>query len=302
MKLHAAVARVLALVALLAVTAAPVAAQQPAPFPRYLVELAQLNEDTYAVRIGGYSSVFITTDEGVILVDPIGGGGNSPNNPETLKTIIAGVTDQPVRYMIYSHSAQDHGAGADAFADTAELVGHRNTLTALEAREDPRMPPPSIAFDEALSLELGGKRVELRWSALNERDSYVTVHYRNVLVAIDNIRLRQIAFSDLPSASPEAFIDWMRGLEADPSWDMFIYGHANGRDFIGTRNDAAQHREYLQDLTAAIREARASGAADNSEEMVAAVRARLAPRYSSWVGFATGLEANIRGVLRWWSM
>jgi hypothetical protein len=35
--------------------------------------------------------------------------------------------------------------------------------------------------------------------------------------------------------------------------------------------------------------------------MVAAVRAELAPRYGTWNGFANGLAANIRGVIRWWA-
>jgi len=293
--------RTLAALVLFVITAGGALAQPAQPFPRYLVELAQLNEDTYAVRVGGYSAVFITTDEGVILVDAISGGGNSPNNAQTLKTVISGVTPLPVRYYVYSHSAADHGQGADVFAETAVLIGHRNALADLEAAQDPRMPPPTIAFDDSLDVELGGKHVELRWTALNEQDPYLTVHFRNVLVAVDNVRLRSIAFSDFPSASADAFIAFIERLEADPTWELFTYGHAVGRDFVGTRADVAQYREYLQELTAAIREARDRGLEDNSEPMIAAVRARLSPRYGSWAGFATGLDANIRGVLRWWN-
>jgi alkyl sulfatase BDS1-like metallo-beta-lactamase superfamily hydrolase len=76
-----------------------------------LAELVRINEDTYALRIGGYVSLLITTDEGVIVVDPIGGGGNSRANPDALRAAIATVTSEPVRFMVYSHSADDHGAG-----------------------------------------------------------------------------------------------------------------------------------------------------------------------------------------------
>jgi glyoxylase-like metal-dependent hydrolase (beta-lactamase superfamily II) len=245
--------------------------------------------------------MFVTTDEGVIVVDPIG-GGNNRNNPAALKAAIATVTERPVRYVVYSHGAADHGSGGEVFADTAEFVGHRNTLVELEAANDPRRPVPGIAFDEGLSLELGGKRVELHSAGLSPRDTYITVHYRNVLMAVDNIRFGSIAFSDLPSASAETFIAFVERLEADPSWDTLIYGHATGMRATGTRQETREYREYLQDLTAAIRAARAAGLPDNSDEMVAAVRAELAPRYGTLANFTNGLAANIRGVIRWWSL
>jgi hypothetical protein len=53
---------------------------------------------------------------------------------------------------------------------------------------------------------------------------------------------------------------------------------------------------------AAVREARSAGHADNSDEMVAAVRTALTPQYGSWANFPNGLAGNISGVLRWWSM
>ncbi len=52
------------------------------------------------------------------------------------------------------------------------------------------------------------------------------------------------------------------------------------------------------DLVGAVEAARASGFADNSEEMIAAVREALAPPYGTWAGFPTGLAGNIRGVIR----
>ena len=129
-----------------------------------------------------------------------------------------------------------------------------------------------------------------------------------------------VAFSDLPRASAETFIAFIQGMEGDPDWDTFLYGHASGRDIMGTRDDARQYRECLQDLTsavraariaglpdnsedmvAAVRAARNAGLPDNSEDMVAAVRAALVPRYGTRGNFANGLAANIRGVIRWWS-
>ncbi|HEY3115460.1 MAG TPA: hypothetical protein VGK54_01835 [Chloroflexota bacterium] len=269
-------------------------------FPESLIELTRFNEDTYAFRSGGYISVFITTDQGVIVVDAIG-GGNRRRTPDALKAAIAMVTDQPVRYLVYSRSAEDHGSGGIVFADTAEFVGHRNTASELVARPDPRAPVPTITFDDALDLELGGKTVQLRWNALQPSDTCISVRYRNVLNAVDLLRPRSLPYADIPTGPPQGIVDCIARLEADSDWDTVLFGHAIEGRIAGTREDAREYREYLQDLMAGVRAARAAGLADNSEEMVEAIRRELAPRYGTWASFSTWLPSNIQGVIRWWS-
>ena len=168
-------------------------------------------------------------------------------------------------------------------------------------RRVPPQPVPTLVFDDQLDLTLGGKTVDLRWAALGPQDPYLTVHYGNVLMAVDVLHLRAIAFSDFPFASAEGTIEFVERLEADLHWDIYLYGHTSGSDFIGTRDDARQYREHLHDLMAAIRAGRQAGLEDNSDEMVAAVRTDLEPAYSTWRDFDRGLAANIRGVIRWWS-
>src|SRR5215210_3702527 len=92
---------------LVALGAAPASAQQPAPLPQSVSELIQVREDVYAFRYLNHVSLFVPTDEGVVVVDPIGGGGN-PKAPSALKAAIGSVTDQPVTWLVYSHSAPDH--------------------------------------------------------------------------------------------------------------------------------------------------------------------------------------------------
>src|SRR5688572_27853605 len=83
-------------------------------------DLQQLAEDTYAFVNSGYISLFIVTDDGVIATDPSSQSG--PERAEAYKTAIASVTDQPVRYLIYSHDHADHATGGALFADTATFV------------------------------------------------------------------------------------------------------------------------------------------------------------------------------------
>jgi hypothetical protein len=69
----------------------------------------------------------------------------------------------------------------------------------------------------------------------------------------------------------------------------------------GTKADVAEFRGYLEDLIAAVQAAQAAGLADNSPEMVEAVRTELEPTYGSWTNFEEWLPLNIEGLLAIWA-
>ena len=108
-------------------------------------DVQQFADDTYAFVNSGYISLFIVTDEGVIATDP--GSQQGPERAEAYRAAIASVTDQPVRYLIYSHDHADHATGGEVFADTATFISHRNAVEKLAALNDPRTPVPEIAFN-----------------------------------------------------------------------------------------------------------------------------------------------------------
>ena len=63
------------------------------------VETERLAENLYAFRWGAYRSIFMVTDEGVIVTDPI-----SVRAAHLYRREIARITDQPVKYVVYSHA------------------------------------------------------------------------------------------------------------------------------------------------------------------------------------------------------
>src|SRR5687767_12872504 len=94
-----------AALALVAVVPAGTVAQDATPaLPQD--ELQQVAEDTYAFVSQFYVSLVVVTPEGVIVTDPSSQQG--PERAEALKAAIASVTDQPVRYVVYSHHHPDH--------------------------------------------------------------------------------------------------------------------------------------------------------------------------------------------------
>src|SRR5881409_1910131 len=74
-----------------------------------LAELVRFAPDAYGVRWVNHVALFIVTDAGVILVDA--NGQVNPRTPALIKEAIRSVTAQPVKYVVYSHSAFDHSTG-----------------------------------------------------------------------------------------------------------------------------------------------------------------------------------------------
>ncbi len=72
--------------------------------------------------------MFLVTDEGIILTDPI-----NPGFATWLKSELDSRFGVPVRYVLYSHHHGDHASGGDVFANSARFVGHENMLHGLSA-------------------------------------------------------------------------------------------------------------------------------------------------------------------------
>jgi glyoxylase-like metal-dependent hydrolase (beta-lactamase superfamily II) len=261
-------------------------------------DLQQVAEDTYAFVNSGYISLFIVTDEGVIATDP--GSQQGPERAEAYQAAIASVTDQPVRYLIYSHDHADHATGGDIFAETATFVSHRNAVEKIAARNDPRTPVPEIAFNDQMQIELGGKTVELYYAGRNHSDNSIVLLYpeQGVLFAVDFIPVDRLPFQDLGDAYPEEWIESLRWIEENLEFETLIPGHP---PLPGTKADVGEMRQYFVDLIAAVRAAQEQGLADNSPEMVEVVRTALEPDYGSWGMFEEWLPLNIEGLLRIWS-
>ena len=290
---------VLALALVLVVSTTTFAQQAPA-LPQSVSELTRLRDDVYAFRYLNHVSLFVPTDEGVVVVDPIGGGGN-PQAPVALKGAIASITSQPVKYLVYSHAAADHSTGGAVFADTATFVSHANAKAAFEAKADPTSPVPTVTVEQMMPLDLGGKHFELHWSNLTPEDDYLIFAYpaQKLIMTVDLGRVRTVAFREIASASPERMAEWLTWVDETFDFDTYLSGHGPAANIWGTRQDLRDHRQYYVDLMAAVQAARAAGHADNSEEMVAAVRTALEPQYGSWTNFQSQLAENVRGAVRW---
>ncbi|MGI9308152.1 MAG: MBL fold metallo-hydrolase, partial [Gammaproteobacteria bacterium] len=120
-------------------------------------ETEQLAENLYAFRWGPYRSIFLVTDAGVIATDPI-----STEGAKHYRAAIAEVTDQPVKYVVYSHAHWDHASGGKIFKDEgAEFVAQERCVSNMAESPNPDIVPPDITFEDAYSVELGKHSLDL---------------------------------------------------------------------------------------------------------------------------------------------
>ena len=115
MKFNRVVNSALAISALVTISLSAMAQDGPT---RAITEIA---DDLYWAQNDNHYSVFLVTDDGIILADPI-----NTDFAAWLKTEIADRFGVPVRYVLYSHHHWDHASGGSVFEDTAQFAGHEN--------------------------------------------------------------------------------------------------------------------------------------------------------------------------------
>lgn len=229
---------------------APAGGAAPAP------QVTRLASDTYVFSHTGYTTVFIVTDQGVILGDPIG-----LNRARLLKAAIEAVTPLPVRYVVYSHDHADHNTGGVVFQDTAQFVSHSLAAPKIAARNDPNSPVPSITFDDRMTLRLGRTSVELVFTGRNHSDNSIVLLYpaRRLAFAVDFVPINGLPFRTLGDTYVAEWLDSLRQIEA-MNIDTIVPGHGNP----GPKAYATQTREYFQDLVRAIDDAEKRGLSPQS--------------------------------------
>lgn len=218
----------------------------------YFVE--ELESGLYWVTEGAYQMIFLTTGEGVIVVDA------PPTIGQNILNAIAEVTDEPITHVVYSHTHADHIGAAGIYPADAVVIAHEDTAMQLEhalapEREFPYgvfsgggpVPLPTITFDSDYILEVGNQVLELSYKGINHEPGNIFIYApaQKVLMLVDVIFPAWTPFADLALAEdiPGFYSAHAQVLAYDFSW--LVAGHLTR---LGTREDVELQLEYMTDI------------------------------------------------------
>lgn len=220
----------------------------------YYVE--EISDGLYWVTEGAYTMMFLTTGQGVIVVDA------PPTIGENILKAVADVTNEPITHVIYSHSHADHIGAAGIYPEDAKYIAHEDTKAQLTRVNEPKrrfpygvfvggspVPMPTGTFKNSYTLKVGNQvlKLEYRGDDHDPGNIYIYAPKQKVLMKIDIIFPGWTPFKGLAIA--EDVPGYMEAHDVILSYDFdkLVSGHW-GR--LASRKDVEIQKEYMQDIQA----------------------------------------------------
>jgi glyoxylase-like metal-dependent hydrolase (beta-lactamase superfamily II) len=213
-------------------------------------------DNLYWVTDSFYQAMFVTTRDGVVLVDAPPTIGHNLLRAIEAVTSVNGMPGT-VTHLVYSHSHADHIGASSLFGSDVVRIGQVETRRLLLRDDDPNRPAPSVTFDDKYLLEVGGEVLELAFHGPNHSPDniFIFAPRQRTLMVVDVLFPGWVPFKGL--AVSQDIPGWVKAQQVamDYPWTTLVGGHL-GR--LGTRNDGLTQIQYIADLTASTRAAIAS--------------------------------------------
>lgn len=273
--------------------------QDKAPF-----NLQELAPGVYAAidregRAGANAGIVIGRDA-VLVVDSLYKEAAS----QALLAAVRKLSSLPIRYLVNTHHHIDHVAGNRLFADSgATVVAQRNVAGWIQSEnlrllggeqaspaaqaQVANLLQPQLSFDRRMSLDLGGRRVELQHQLGHTGgDTVVWVPDAQVMFLGDLLWRRSIP--NLIDADLPNWRSTLAALSLQPDTIRFVPGHGG----VASSDDLREFATYLEALEHTV--AATEGPAETrSAQALEALKAR----YAAWAYFKGLAAANVRDAL-----
>ena len=208
--------------------------------------LVQVADYIYSFGDGQYFSMIMVTDEGILVADP-----NNQNHSENLIQAIRTISDQPITYLVYSHSHWDHSSGGQIFKDveSTTILSHVDARDWLLEHPNPDVVVPDEVWEGNMhEIVLGGKTLQLHHFGPSHGEGMTVFHFPEdkIIFIVDIVTPKRIGFTILPDFFPK---EWERTLTEVEVLDFDIAMFAHDRAY-GPASEVTEIREYVQDLRA----------------------------------------------------
>lgn len=210
---------------------------------------------------------WLVSDEGVLVIDT----RQHPKRAEELLAAIRKTTDKPIKYVINTHAHGDHYFGNSVFKrEGATFIAHRDTRRMMQAHHgvemkrrvgyfkqrkfDPaevKLVLPNVTFDSKLTLNFGGRTVELLYLGAGQNPGDTLVHFPKERVMFSGGLFSKNSWPN-PQFTP-SMTNWVALLRKIAAMDVDIY--LGGHDDIGGQQDVLNEAQMLSDFDVDMRDA-----------------------------------------------
>jgi len=267
------------------------------PFPATLRQIIP-GHYVYAANNEGrlFNSGVVVTSDGALVFDAL----ETEATARAERQAIAGVTTQPIRYLVSSPFHDPFSGGTAVYADVFK-IGHENYRAGLvDQMQRGRVPDdkqrarlPNATFRDRMTFYLGGKEIQVLHlgAAHTKGDSILFVPQDRI------VYMSEVFFNEeFPNMAGGYGVSWIRVLDAVRALgaDYFIPGHGPiPDDPRETRAALDRARQILVDARDGIQTQIAQGATE--DQSVAAVKL---DQYSKLFAFGNQREVVLRRMYR----
>jgi glyoxylase-like metal-dependent hydrolase (beta-lactamase superfamily II) len=256
----------------------------------------------------GANAGFVVGDDGVLVIDTF----ENEAAAKALMTEIHRLTHLPVKFVVNTHYHLDHVAGNRVFAqEGAAVVAQHSVRTWIHTEnlkffgdkikpEEKKLVEnlwaPEVTYNEALSLYLGNRRIDVTFmDGHTGGDSVVNIPDAGVAFCGDlfwnktlpnlidaNTTVWDVTLHDILALPVQSRTD-----SPPQNAAIFVPGHGD----VGKPADVRDFQQYLSDLRTMV--ANATQAGKSGDELVSAVLPQLAAKYGSWNFYKYFSRSNI---------
>ncbi len=237
------------------------------------LETKELGVGVYALlsgRPGVDNSGFVVGERGVLVVDAHINGAMA----RQIQDAVRRVTPKPILYVVNTNYHGDHTFGNYAFPPETRIVAHRRTAERMRAFEhekefllatvdgdtavfaDVELRLPDTIFDDRLTLDLGGRVVEVHHFGSGNTPGDSVVYVPEARVAwTGNLVVGEGTIPPIFEGGTGAYLVTIARLAGTIDAKTIVPGHG----FLTSSATLGRYLRYLSDLIGAVRDAVASG-------------------------------------------